>query len=37
MFDPTGEYDTNPTQVFLGQGWTLMGLGHKRVDPKATQ
>ena len=37
MFDPTREHDTNPTRVFPGQGWALMGLGHKRVDPKVTR
>ena len=37
MFDPTREHDTNPTRIFPGQGWALIGLGHKRVDPKATR
>ena len=27
----------NMTQAFTGQSWTLLGLGHKRVDSKATQ
>ena len=37
MFDPTREHDTNLTWVFAGQGCAIMGLGHKWVDPKATQ
>ena len=37
MFNPTRKHDTNPTWVFSGQGWTLMGLGHKQVDLKATR
>ena len=37
MFDPTCEPDTNTTRVFSGQGWALMGLGHKRVDSKTTR
>ena len=36
MFDPTREHDTNLTWVFVGLDWALMGLGHKRVDSKAT-
>ena len=36
MFDPIREYDMNMTRVFSGYGWTLMGLGYKRIDPKAT-
>ena len=37
MFDPTREHDMNPTRVFSGQGWALMGWGHKWVNPKATR
>ena len=37
MFNPTRKHDTNPTWIFSGQGWTLMSLGHKRVDSKATR
>ena len=37
MFDPTREQDTNSTRVFSSSGWSLMGLGHKQVEPKATQ
>ena len=37
MFNLTREHDTNSTRVFSGYGWTLMGLGHKRVDLKATR
>ena len=36
MFDLTHEHDTNKTQVFVSKGWALVGLGHKKVDPKAT-
>ena len=37
MFDPTHKHNTNPTRVFMGQGCTLMGLGHKQVNSKATR
>lgn len=37
MFDQTRKHDMNQTQVFLGQGWVLMGLGHKWVNLKATR